>query len=102
MDFLANPLVMMVLGLLSNLTLTLKNEKDAAGTPRPVAWVLNHPWRATTALLGAVAGVGSLHGLGKLNAFTAFLAGLLGAQILDLINRQGPALFKKYIKRGAR
>lgn len=92
MDYVFAWPVMLLLGLLGNLALTLRGELPESGRPRPVQWVRDHPWRSAMAALGALGGAGALHGFDQLHGGTAFLAGLLGAQVLDIAMRRGEAI----------
>jgi hypothetical protein len=89
MDYVFAWPVMLLLGLLGNLALTLRGELPESGRPRPIQWVRDHPWRTATAALGAFGGAGALHGFDQLHGGTAFVAGILGAQVLDVAMRAG-------------
>lgn len=87
MGFLTHPLFMLLVGLLGNLLLTLRDSGKGEKIERPIKWISAHPWRSTIGVLGALAAAGFLEGIGQFNAATALVAGMAGPQFLDLLAR---------------
>jgi len=91
LEAIAHPLALWALGLIGSLTRTVLRRSEQTGRRiMPWSWIIDHPGRAASALVGSVMllaileRAGQLDGNGILPALLALGAGALGSEAMPL------------------
>jgi len=91
-DYIARPETMALLGFIAHVVKKIMRVRRDGHVVSPWKYVKLYPYQTFFALVGAVAGIGSLAATGMLNAVSAFAVGYMSNSVADMLGKKGIAV----------
>lgn len=89
LEYLARPETMALVGFTAHVVKKIMRVRRDGHAVSPWTYVRMYPYQTLFALLGTVAGLGSLHATGMLNTVSAFAVGYMSNSVADMLGKKG-------------